>query len=71
MKPNRCWRATAGLAAGLLVASGSGLPVSIVTLRRCITDANRGMEPANAIPAQDGRAEFVLPAASYTTLWFR
>lgn len=46
----------------------SGLPASVSTLRRFITDATRGMEEGERISVQNGRAEFTLSPASYTTL---
>jgi hypothetical protein len=46
----------------------AGLPESVTVLRRFITDANRGMEETGRVEARSGKAEFVLPPASFTTL---
>jgi hypothetical protein len=46
----------------------TGLPASLPGLRRWITDAARGMAESGHAKVQNGNAEFVLPAASYTTL---
>jgi hypothetical protein len=46
----------------------TGLPASVSTLRRFTTDATRGMEEGEDISVRNGRAEFTLLPASYTTL---
>ncbi|HOW65468.1 MAG TPA: hypothetical protein PK256_09295 [Verrucomicrobiota bacterium] len=46
----------------------SGLPKSVPVLHRFVTDANRGMQKEGRIGVQTGKDEFILPAASYTTL---
>jgi hypothetical protein len=45
-----------------------GLPPALASLRAFITNAGRGMEASAEIVVAAGRAEFVLPAASYVTL---
>lgn len=45
-----------------------GLPESLTTLRRFITDADRGMAEERPVAVRSGKAEFILPPASYTTL---
>lgn len=46
----------------------TGLPKSVTKLRRRVTDSTRGMEEAAPVEVRGGKAEFVLPLASYTTL---
>jgi hypothetical protein len=46
----------------------TGLPRSVSSLRRWVTDAQQGMEPGAPVHARDGQAEFQLPPASFTTL---
>ena len=45
-----------------------GLPESLTTLSRFITDADRGMAEERPVAVRSGKAEFILPPASYTTL---
>jgi hypothetical protein len=46
----------------------TGLPGSVKVLRTYVTDSARGMQQGGRIPVSDGRAEFTLEAASFTTL---
>ena len=46
----------------------TGLPGSVKELRTYVTDSARGMQQGGRIPVSDGRAEFTLEAASFTTL---
>jgi len=45
-----------------------GLPRELKTLRTYLTDTNHGMEPGSEIAVQDGRAEFTVESAKFTTL---
>jgi hypothetical protein len=45
-----------------------GLPVGVNELAAYITDAARGMQPSGRIPVADGRAQFTLDPASFTTV---
>lgn len=47
----------------------SGVPASVSSWRRLTTDANRGMEQGARVSAPDRVAKFILPAASFTTLF--
>jgi hypothetical protein len=49
-------------------ASLSGLPADVKSLRIWITDSQRGMLEGTRIPVADGKAQFQLDAASFTTL---
>jgi len=49
-------------------ATLTGLPTSVKELRAWVTDAGRGMAELDRIPALEGKAEFPLPATSYTTV---
>lgn len=46
----------------------TGLPESVTTWRRFLTDTARGMEEQGRVEARSGTAEFDLPPASFTTL---
>ncbi len=47
----------------------TGLPASVTELTPYVTDAvDRGMRPGTRIPVTDGRADFTVDAASFTTL---
>jgi hypothetical protein len=46
----------------------TGLPVEVKQLRVWVTDAQRGMQEGARIPVTDGKAQFTLDPASYTTL---
>jgi hypothetical protein len=46
----------------------TGLPASVTSWRRFITDAQRGMEEHGLVEVRKGTAGFVLPPASFTTL---
>jgi hypothetical protein len=45
-----------------------GLPETLWALRRFTTDAKRGMEEGSPVVVRSGKAEFLLPSESYTTL---
>jgi hypothetical protein len=49
-------------------ATLTGLPPSVKQLRLWVTDAQRGMQEADRIPVNDGKAQFSLAATSYTTV---
>jgi hypothetical protein len=46
----------------------TGLPAEVKQLRVWVTDAQRGMEEGARIPVVDGKAQFTLDPASYTTM---
>jgi hypothetical protein len=49
-------------------ATLSGLPENLKELRLYITDSGRGMKEGKRIPVVNGKAQFTLEAASFTTL---
>jgi len=49
-------------------ATLSGLPASLKELRIYVTDSARGMKEGKRVPVLKGRAQFMLEAASFTTL---
>jgi O-glycosyl hydrolase len=46
----------------------TGLPAEVKQLRVWVTDGQRGMQEGAPIPVANGKAQFTLDAASYTTL---
>jgi hypothetical protein len=46
----------------------TGLPAEVKQLRMWVTDEQRGMQEGAPIPVANGKAQFMLDAASYTTL---
>lgn len=53
---------------GSRTAQLSGLPAGLTRCRRVLTDAERGRVDDGDVEVREGKAEWVLPAASYTTL---
>jgi hypothetical protein len=49
-------------------ATLAGLPTAVRQLRMWVTDAQREMQDSGQIPVVDGKAQFSLPATSYTTV---
>jgi len=49
-------------------ATITGLPAEVKQLRVWVTDAHRGMQEGTPIPVANGKAQFTLDPASYTTL---
>lgn len=49
-------------------ATLEGLPEAVRELRLYVTDRSRGMAPGETVPVSGGRARFVLPALSFTSL---
>jgi hypothetical protein len=49
-------------------ATLNGFPANLKQLRLYITDSERGMQEGKSVPVVDGKAQFKLDAASFTTL---